>query len=49
MTTLVALYILSEFFEDQEDEWTLVAKKAKTWLKQQGIEKPENLLKVISF
>ena len=49
VTTLVALYILSEFFEDQEDEWTLVAKKAKNWLKQQGIERPENLLKDITF
>lgn len=49
IATLVALFILAEFFEDQEDEWTLVAKKAKTWLKQQGIERPENLIKDISF
>jgi hypothetical protein len=46
---LVALYILAEFFYDKEDEWILVAKKAKTWLKQQGLDKPESLYKNISF
>jgi len=30
---------LTEVFEDKEDEWTMVAKKAKTWLKEQGINK----------
>jgi hypothetical protein len=38
IATLVGLFILVEVFEEQEDEWTLVAKKAKTWLKKQGIE-----------
>jgi hypothetical protein len=30
---MVGLFILMEVFDDREDEWTLVAKKAKTWLK----------------
>ena len=49
ITTLVALYILSEVFDDKEDEWTLLAKKAKTWLRQQGIDKPESLYKNINL
>lgn len=49
ITTLVALYILTEVFDDKEDEWTLLVKKAKTWLKQQGIDKPESLYKNINL
>ena len=30
--TLVALYVLSEAFEDEKDEWKLLAKKAKDFL-----------------
>jgi len=33
--------VLQEKFEDSEDEWTLLAKKAKTWLKKAGIDKPD--------
>ena len=47
--TLVALYILSEFFEEKEDEWTLLTRKAKTWLKEQGIENPKTLIDDIHF
>jgi hypothetical protein len=39
--TLLSLYVLSEAFEEKEDEWKLLAQKAKTWLKQQGIAKPD--------
>ena len=49
IATLVALFILMEVFEDQEDEWTLVAKKAKTWLKSRGIDKPETYYKNMSL
>lgn len=49
IATLVALYILMEVFDDKEDEWTLVAKKAKNWLKQQGIDKPETYYKNMSL
>ena len=34
LATLIALYLLIEKFEDKEDEWTLIAKKAKNWLRQ---------------
>lgn len=49
LATLVALHILNEIFVDNEDEWTLVARKAKIWLKQQGLDKPESLYKNINF
>ena len=49
IATLVALFILIEIFDDKEDEWTLVAKKAKAWLKQQGIDKPEAYYKNMSL
>ena len=41
--------ILQEVFEDKEDEWTLVAKKAKNWLKQVGLDKPEQFYKNMSL
>jgi hypothetical protein len=42
--TLIALFILQEKFEDREEEWTLLARKAKNWLKQVGVAKPDGLL-----
>ena len=30
--TLLALFILEEAFLDNEDEWQMIAKKAKTYL-----------------
>ena len=42
--TLLALYVFQTKFEDREDEWQLIAQKAKTFLKQYGIAKPEVLL-----
>jgi hypothetical protein len=41
LTTILALFILQEKFEDREDEWTLLAKKAKAWLKKGGLAKPD--------
>jgi hypothetical protein len=41
LLTLIALFILQEKFDDREDEWTLLAKKAKAWLKQVGVAKPD--------
>ena len=49
LATLIALYLLIEKFEDKEDEWTLIAKKAKNWLRQQGLSKPDQLIKKITF
>jgi len=41
----VALYILKEVFEDKKDEWQLLAKKAKEFLKEAGVNKAEALVK----
>lgn len=49
LLTLVALFILQEKFEEREDEWTLIAKKAKTWLKQVGLAKPDKFLTSINL
>jgi hypothetical protein len=49
LMTLIALYLLQEKFEDREDEWSLIAKKAKTWLKQVGVTKPEKLIGQINM
>ena len=43
--TLLALYILQECFDDYEDEWELIARKAKTFLQSSGVQKPDNLVK----
>jgi hypothetical protein len=44
---LVALWLLQDRFEGAEDEWQMIAKKAKTWLKAQGIVKVEPIIKKI--
>lgn len=41
IATLNALFILNYEFEDKEDEWKEIAKKAKKWLISEGIKNPE--------
>ena len=41
--TLLALTLLKERFSSQEEEWELVAIKAKTWLQNQTIPGPHSL------
>jgi hypothetical protein len=48
LLTICALYILQEYFEAREDEWQLIAKKAKTALKNFGILKLESYFQIIS-
>ena len=48
-TTLVAIYVLTEGFAEQEDEWTLLVRKAKAYLREQGVEKPDKLLRLFTL
>lgn len=48
LMTIIALWVLKETFEEQEDEWQMIARKAKNFLKSQGITKLEPLYKKIS-
>jgi len=48
-TTLLAIYILNEAFDERESEWTLLVRKAKAFLKAAGVDKPEKLLKLFSL
>jgi len=43
------LFILDEKFDDTADEWEMIALKGKTWLKNNGVAKPDNFIKKISF
>ena len=47
-TTLLAIYILGEAFDDKEDEWTLLARKAKAYLKSVGVDKPDKILRLFT-
>ena len=47
--TLVALFILREVFDDRKDEWELIAKKAKDYLKNAGLAKPDSIVKKFSL
>ena len=47
LVTICALYILQEYFEAREDEWQLIAKKAKAALKNVGITKLEAYFQTI--
>ena len=42
--TLVALYVLQGEFEERENEWRLIAKKGKDYLKSVGVQKPDALI-----
>lgn len=43
--TLLAIHILQECYEDNRGEWNMIVQKARTWLVQVGVAKPNNLLK----
>ena len=43
--TLLALFILQECFDDYEDEWELIARKAKTFLQSAGVQKPDTFVR----
>ena len=43
--TLLAIYLLDEVFSDKEDEWRLLVRKAKAYLRSVGVEKPDRLIK----
>ena len=43
--TLLAIHILQECYEDSRGEWNMIVQKARTWLVQVGVAKPNNLLK----
>jgi hypothetical protein len=38
-----------EVFEDEQGEWQMLAVKAKTWLKQQGVDKPDTIVRKMDF
>ena len=43
--TLLAIFILLEKFSNQEDEWNLLVRKAKTFLRDSGLDKPDKVLR----
>ena len=47
--TLLALFVLQNKFKHKQQEWTLIASKAKAFLKQQGLQKPDNFVKKITY
>ncbi len=47
--TLIALWILQEKFESKQDEWKMIARKAKAYIKSQGIAKVDPLLNKINL
>lgn len=49
IATLIAIYVLQEVFDQEESEWVLLVKKAKSCLTNSGLPKPNQLLKLINF
>ena len=45
--TVLALFFLVEAFSDYSAEWTLIAKKARNWLKAEGVSNADELIKLI--
>ena len=44
--TLVAICVLESFFEENSDEWQLIAQKARNYLKQNNINIKQELTKI---
>ena len=47
--TVLALFVLTRKFANKEDEWQLIANKAKAFLRSKGIAKPDALIKSINI
>lgn len=47
--TILALFFLREAYEEMEGEWTLIARKARDWLKVQGVAEADSLIKLIKI
>ena len=47
--TLLAIHVLTEIFAANEDQWALLARKAKTYLKNAGVAKPEKLINLFTI
>lgn len=47
--TLLALFFLREAYADNESQWTLIAKKAYTWLKKYNIADADAYIKFIKI
>ena len=47
--TVLALYVLKEVFSEREEEWQLLAQKAKKLLKECGVKSVDGLLKEITI
>ena len=47
--TALAVSLLKHQFSDQQDEWELVARKAKTWMQKQTIPHPHSLNEIIEM
>ena len=43
--TLLVLYILKQQFNDKKDEWEMIAQKAKDFLKDVGVARPDGIVK----
>ena len=48
-TTLIALYILEELFDHKSDEAEMIVRKAKKFLTQNGVPKPDNEIRKLSL
>ena len=47
--TIAALLVLEEFFGDQATEWALIQKKAKEYLKKNGVNLTKEMDNLRSF
>ena len=46
--TILCLYVLREQFEEEKDQWQVIARKAKTALKNAGVSNPDGLTRSFS-
>ena len=47
--TVIALWIMKERFDEKEDEWTMIARKSKNYLKKLGINRVDSLFKKLNL
>jgi len=49
LTTIIALYVLEEKYDESYEEWFLVAEKAKAWLNEEGIKELDEWLEKVTL
>ena len=47
--TLLGIFVLTEVYSEKEEQWVLLVRKAKNFLKENGIKNPDKLVRAFNL